>query len=111
MKTYLFICVTFFTLVLITSTAKAQLYPLGSLYYQNEYIGNPAMAGVEEGLKLNGIIRKQWTNIPGSPLYQSLTATYHHKERVGLGMNFYNESAGLLKRTRLTATYAYHLPL
>lgn len=91
--------------------AKAQLIPLGAGYIQNQYIINPAMAGVEKGFVVDIAARKQWAGMPGSPITQSLTAVYGSGKRVGLGFNLYNDKAGLIKNTRMMATYAYHLPL
>ncbi|MEJ5995583.1 PorP/SprF family type IX secretion system membrane protein [Pedobacter sp. Du54] len=90
--------------------AKAQLNPLGAQYYNNEYLINPAYAGKEEGLRINGAYRKLWSGLPGAPLTQNITADYGFN-RVGIGVNVNNESAGLLRQTRATASYAYHLPL
>ncbi|AOM81044.1 PorP/SprF family type IX secretion system membrane protein [Pedobacter steynii] len=98
-------------LVIITSNnSYAQLNPLTSQYYSNRYLINPAFAGTGDGLKLNAAYRKLWSNVPGSPLTQSITADYG-TGRVGLGLNVYNESAGLQRQTRVIGTYAYHLPL
>lgn len=98
-------------LVIFTgSNGYAQINPLGAQYFNNRYLINPAFAGATEGLKLNAAYRKQWTNVSGSPLTQSITADYGY-EKVGLGLNVYNESAGLLKQTRVTGSYAYHLQL
>lgn len=91
--------------------ANAQLNPMGSLYFQNQYIGNPAMAGMDHKLKMNLGYRTQWNNIPGSPTLQTITADYGFNNRVGVGLNIYNDKAGLFKRTRAVASYAYHLPL
>jgi len=91
--------------------AKAQLYPLGAIYFQNQYLANPAMAGIEEGIRMDMAYRKQWSTLPGAPQTQSLTADYGSEKKVGLGLNIYNDEAGLLKRSRVMATYAYHLPL
>lgn len=90
--------------------AHAQLNPLGAQYYNNEYLINPAYAGMEKGLKLNAAYRKLWSGLPGAPLTQNITAD-HGFGRVGLGINVNNESAGLLRQTRATGSYAYHLPL
>lgn len=98
-------------LVIFTgSNSHAQINPLGAQYFNNRYLMNPSLAGATEGLKLNAAYRKLWTNVPGSPLTQSITADYGF-EKVGLGLNAYNESAGLLKQTRITGSYAYHLQL
>ena len=90
--------------------ASAQLNPLGSQYYNNQYLINPAFAGMGQGLKLNAAYRKLWSGIPGAPLTQNITADYGFG-KVGLGLNVNNESAGLLRQTRAVASYAYHLPL
>jgi type IX secretion system PorP/SprF family membrane protein len=104
------------TLVLImisiisTTSVKAQLNPLSSQYYTNQYLINPAFAGAGEGLKLNGAYRKLWSNVLGSPLTQNLTADYR-VNKVGIGLTVNNESAGLQRQTRVVASYAYHLKL
>jgi type IX secretion system PorP/SprF family membrane protein len=95
----------------INKDAKAQLNPMGSVYFQNQYLANPAFAGSHHGLDLNMGYRKQWTSIPGSPSMQVLTADYAISEKAGIGLNVYNDKAGLFKRTRSVASYAYHLPL
>jgi type IX secretion system PorP/SprF family membrane protein len=89
---------------------SAQLNPMGALYFQNQFLGNPAMAGTD-GLNLNMGYRKQWNTIPGSPSTQTITADYGITSKAGLGLSFNNELSGLFKRTRAVGTYAYHLPL
>jgi type IX secretion system PorP/SprF family membrane protein len=93
------------------TNAMAQLSPMGAMYFQNQYLGNPALAGTEKGMDVSLGIRKQWSNIPGSPAMQAFTASYGLNEKVGLGLNVYNDKSGLFKRTRTVASYAYHLPL
>ncbi len=94
----------------IGNTAKAQLNPLAAQYYTNQYLINPAMAGADQGLRFNAAYRKLWSNVPGSPLTQNITADYGFN-KVGLGLNVYNESAGLQRQTRVVGTYAYHLKM
>ena len=94
-----------------TTGVKAQLNPLAGIYFSNEYLGNPAMAGREQGLILNMGYRQQWSTIPGAPKTQSFTADYGTGKKVGLGLNVNNDEAGLIKRTRVMGTYSYHLPL
>ena len=95
----------------ITGKASAQLNPMGAQYFQNQYLANPAMAGINDGLTLNGGLRQQWSMIPGTPVTGAFTADYRAAEKVGLGINMYNEKAGLIERTRVMGSYAYHLPL
>ncbi len=103
----------FLALLLVVFTGSnsyAQLNPLAAQYYSNRFLINPAYAGSTDGIRVNAAYRKLWSNVPGSPLTQSLTADYG-KGKVGVGLNVYNESAGLQRQTRVTGTYAYHLQL
>ncbi|WP_256009606.1 PorP/SprF family type IX secretion system membrane protein [Desertivirga xinjiangensis] len=90
---------------------SAQLHPLGAMYFQNQYLANPAMAGLEQGLRADLAYRKQWSSIPGAPETQSLTADYGSAKKSGVGISIYNDEAGLQKKTRVMGSYAYHLPL
>jgi len=92
------------------SSAFAQLNPLGMQYFNNQYLGNPAMAGLNEGLDVKLGLRQQWNRIDGAPTTQSVTAEYRLK-KAAFALNLYSDAAGLLKRTRVAGTYAYHLPL
>ena len=97
-------------LLAISPSLRAQLNPLGSQYFQNRYLANPAMAGIAEGARLNVGYRSQWNSIPGAPRNTSVTGDVR-MNKVGLGINFYKDQAGLLDRSKLVASYAYHLPL
>lgn len=92
-------------------TANAQLAPLGAMYYHNQYLNNPAFAGVGKGLEVDLGYRQQWSTIPGSPKVQLLTGSYAMTPKAGLGLNVYNDQTGLFKRTRVMGSYAYHLPV
>lgn len=101
----------FFLILLIAiADLRAQINPLAAQYYQNPYLSNPSMAGIKQGLYLNLGYRDQWGNMEGAPRNLSATAEYG-TERVGIGFNFYKDEAGLISRTKLQGTYAYHLPL
>ncbi|WP_143304746.1 PorP/SprF family type IX secretion system membrane protein [Chitinophaga vietnamensis] len=93
------------------SKSAAPLQPLTSQYFQNQYISNPAMAGIDTGLHVNVAYRRGWTDMPGAPITQSATADYYVGQRVGAGLNVFNDKAGLINRTKVAVTYAYHLPL
>ncbi|MEN0054288.1 MAG: type IX secretion system membrane protein PorP/SprF [Mucilaginibacter sp.] len=101
------------TLLLVCASlcSRAQLNPFQSIYFQNRYIVNPAMAGIDQGLNLNVGYRQQWSTFPGSPKTQLVTADYQATERVGLGLNVNDDQSGLIRETRIMGTYAYHLPL
>lgn len=102
------------TVLLVISSFKvsAQLAPMAAVYYQNPYLANPAFAGMSDKIVVNMGYRNQWRVIPGSPVSQSVTADYKlENKKIGVGLNLYNDKAGLIKRTRAMGTYAYHLPL
>jgi type IX secretion system PorP/SprF family membrane protein len=93
-----------------TTQVKAQLNPLGSQYFQNQYLFNPAMAGINQGLNINLAYSKQGIGVDGSQSIQSVSADYQ-ADKVGLGINVLNEYSGLFRTTKAVATYAYHLPV
>lgn len=98
-------------LLLICNKGFSQLNPMGSMYYQNEYLNNPSLAGMNNTVKLNAAFRAQWTDIKGAPQTQILTADYGASNKVGLGAIFYLEQSGIFQRKKAMITYAYHLPL
>jgi len=99
-------------LLALTATAtKAQLHPMGSVYFQNRYLINPAMAGHEKGWFSNLAFRRQWSSMPGSPTTQGLNLEYGSGKKSGAGLSFFADEAGLQKKTTARATYAYHLPI
>lgn len=97
-------------LSLLSKESYGQLNPLASQYFINPYLGNPAYAGIDSGLNLALAYRRLWSDIPGTPEVQNLTATYG-KKRAGLGLNINFDRAGLQRQTRVVASYAYHLPV
>jgi len=88
----------------------AQLNPMGSMYFQNPYLMNPANAGLDGGWNMAAAYKAQWTSIEGAPSIQAITGDYGDMDKhIGVGINFYNERAGVINRTNLKATFAYHL--
>jgi type IX secretion system PorP/SprF family membrane protein len=96
--------------MLSVSTVKAQLNPFGSQYFQNQYLFNPAMAGINSGLNVNLAYSKQGVSVDGAQNMQAISLDYQAK-KVGLGLSVYNENSGLFRTTRAVATYAYHIDL
>lgn len=90
--------------------ANAQIKPLAAAFYQNQYLINPAMAGLEGATSFDLSYRKQLNSVPGALTEQALTGTYAF-DKAAIGLNVSNEKAGLLRRTRVLGSYAYHLKL
>jgi type IX secretion system PorP/SprF family membrane protein len=101
------------TVLMLGSTlySKAQLNPFQAMYFQNKYIYNPAMAGMDKALDINVGYRKQWSNFPGTPRTKYLTADFQPTDKVGLGLNVTDDQMGLIQSTRAMGSYAYHLQL
>lgn len=93
------------------SNAQALLDPPASQYFQNQYLANPAMAGLDSTWRLNAAYRKPWTGIEGAPVTQYASVDGAFGRREGLGLNVFHDKAGLLSRTRAALSYAYSIPL
>jgi type IX secretion system PorP/SprF family membrane protein len=99
--------------LLLSHPGSAQsLQPFGAAYFQDQYLLNPAMAGTEAGTwDLYAGYRRQWLSVPDGPANQFATGAYGLNSHVGLGLNLYNDQAGLMRTTRVMGTYAYHVQL
>lgn len=91
--------------------AVSNFEPPASQYFFNQYLANPAMAGLDSGIHINASYRRPWNAIPGAPITETFTVDANLKNRVGAGLNIFNDKSGLLHRTKVGLTYAYHLPL
>lgn len=95
----------------IAMNASAQLSPMGNMYFYNQYLGNPAMAGVADKVNLNLLFRKQFNEMPNAPIYQMFTGEYAYADRSAVGLNIDLSKSGLINYTRIMGSYAYHLPI
>ena len=98
-------------LATVCTSTSAQVNPQASIYFQNQYLANPAMAGLNKGLNLNLGYKNEWNASDGAPVNQSLTAESRVFKKLGLGIALLNDAAGLLKCNKLTTSLAYHIPL
>ena len=104
--------VTTLALMSVFKVSKAQYTGIGSVHYQNQYLLNPAMAGQEAGILANLLYSKQLIDLPGAPTTKIITLTYKNADKkVGLGLNLMSDKIGIINRTRIMGTYAYHLPI
>jgi type IX secretion system PorP/SprF family membrane protein len=110
-RTTIYTIVTALLMLTTVMQSKAQLNHFQTIYFQNPYLYNPAMAGIDPELKINTNYRQQGGGIPGAPKTTSLTADYQPTSRVGIGLNLSDEQAGLIRQTRIMGSYAYHLPV
>ncbi len=98
-------------LISLTGSAMAQLTPLKSIYYQNQFLINPAMAGSEDKLAVYAEYSDQWNRIPGSPKMFAVSASTPVNSNTAVGVNVISDKAGLLQKTQAMASFAYKLKL
>lgn len=102
----------FILLLISVPAALAQVTTAGTVYFQNAYQVNPAMAGkTADLLTLAGGYRRQLTGVNQSGEIYYATADYGLSQQMGVGLNFYGAKTGLISTTRVMASYAYHLAL
>jgi len=107
-----------FALVLILVTglaASGQQRPQYALYFQNNFVLNPAIAGIEDFTDVKLSYRKQWVGINGAPTTSYLSvqgplgdATKSH---IGIGGLLVDDNTGPDSRISLDGSFAYHLAL
>ena len=127
----LFILVLFF---IVPAALKAQQVPIYSQYMMNKYLINPAYAGSQGYTSYNLTARQDMLGFDNAnaPMTQALCAetrilqsSYLAKARliksrnrskrpsgrVGLGGYLFNDRNGMINRTGLQGTYAYHIQI
>ncbi len=112
-------------ILLITGAlhVQAQQRPQYSQYMLNNFILNPAITGIENYADIRISNRRQWVGLDGAPVTYYLTAhtplnkgagsTQYHRALAhhGIGATFHTDKTGPLRRTGVSFSYAYHLPL
>lgn len=100
-------------LLLVLSLAKGQQQTLYTNYLMNQYIYNPAYAGVEDGTQFNLGYRNQWLGFDGGPKSYILSGygKLKKKPNMAVGGILMTEKLGLLQRTSFYGTYSYHLKI
>jgi type IX secretion system PorP/SprF family membrane protein len=109
---------------------KAQQLPLYSQYIMNGFLLNPAVAGSDGYTTFNLTAREQWVGFENAPRTHAfsiqtriLKESYiikstpvrkkvfkpSTKGRVGIGGYIFNDKNGLVNRTGIQLTYAYHI--
>jgi type IX secretion system PorP/SprF family membrane protein len=93
-------------------SANAQQLPQYSLWLLNPYAYNPAAAGLENTLVLNGVYRQQWIDLNGAPVSQHVNAHLPiYMLRSGAGLKVDNDVIGAHQTTQVMASYNYQLEI
>lgn len=120
--------------VIVPAALKAQQVPIYSQYMMNKYLINPAYAGSQGYTSYNLTSRQDMLGFDNAnaPMTQAISAetrilqssfltkarlikNRNRKKRpsgrVGLGGYLFNDRNGMINRTGLQGTYAYHIPI
>jgi type IX secretion system PorP/SprF family membrane protein len=97
--------------VVISGMVSAQQISLNSQYLFNDMIVNPGATGALDYVPVHFNFRKQWTNFPGAPVTQFVSAHSSVGKRMGFGGALYNDVTGPSRRTGIMINTAYHLQL
>jgi len=104
----------FILCIVLTATAalNAQQLPQFSQYMYNDFVLNPALAGVHDHYQIRTNHRFQWVGMTDPPLTNSI-AFYgpHANLDMGYGGYIYNDVTGPTSRTGITGSYAYNISL
>ena len=89
--------------------AIAQLDPLYAQYHFNQYMINPAYAGVYKSTTLAVNSRAQWFGLEGSPVTNTLTATTSIGNSGGFGVRVMNDRIGIRNSNEFIASGSYYI--
>ena len=106
--TYILLLVLF----ICSGILRAQQLPHYTQYMFNDFVINPAIAGVQNFYQIRTNHRFQWVGLTDPPLTNSI-AFYgpHAKYNMGYGGYIYNDVTGPTSRTGFTGAYAYNITL
>ncbi len=96
------------TLWVGSSRVQAQQDKMFSQYMFNMMALNPAYAGSRDVLSMTALYRAQWIGLEGAPQTATFTADMPlNRERVGVGIQLYNDRVGKQTETGAYASYAF----
>ncbi|GAB3704705.1 type IX secretion system membrane protein PorP/SprF [Spirosoma flavus] len=89
---------------------RAQQDKMFSQYMFNMLAINPAYAGSREVLSMAALYRNQWTGVQGAPQTATFTMDMPlNQERIGVGLQFYGDKAGVIQEAGAFASYAFRI--
>lgn len=98
------------TILVGGSKIQAQQEKMFSQYMFNMMSVNPAYAGSRDVLSATALYRNQWGGIQGAPKTTTFTIDMPvNKERVGLGLQLFNDQLGLENYTGGFITYSFRI--
>ncbi|SFN02998.1 type IX secretion system membrane protein, PorP/SprF family [Chitinophaga sp. YR627] len=97
-------------LILGLADVRAQQDAMYSQYMFNMMGVNPAYAGSRGVLSATALYRRQWVGIDGAPETSTFAFDMATRDnKVGLGIQAFNDKIGIMRTTGFYATYAYRI--
>lgn len=98
--------------ILVAVGLRAQQLPQYSQYILNDYVINPATAGVDDYYEAKTNFRSQWVGINEAPrtYILSVNGPLEH-EKMGIGGYLFVDRTGPTQRTGFDLSYSYHVKL
>ena len=97
--------------IFFAGALKAQQLPQITQYMNNNYVINPAVAGMYDYYQVNTTIRNQWVGMNEGPRTSVISVYGKHSNNVGLGGMVYNDITGPTSRVGGSVSYTYALQL
>lgn len=102
----------FFILAVLSGTlANAQQLPEFSMYLQNDFLLNPAIAGTKDYIPVSVSHRSQWVNFNNSPNTQIASVHGAVNEKAGLGLSLIKHETGPTGMMSAQLSYSYRIRL
>jgi type IX secretion system PorP/SprF family membrane protein len=96
---------------LCCQSTNAQQLPQHTQYMYNTLSLNPAYTGTNNSFQGSIQFRSQWLGIEGAPQTQVLNLSGNVSEKVGLGLNIFNDRIGPSNQLDLKTTFSYSINL
>ncbi|MBN1132522.1 MAG: type IX secretion system membrane protein PorP/SprF [Bacteroidales bacterium] len=100
------------TVILCFTELSAQQLPQYTQYMFNDFVVNPAIAGIHDYYQIRTNHRFQWVGLVDPPMTNSI-AFYgpHARHNMGYGGYIYSDVTGPTSRTGITGSYGYNIEL
>lgn len=106
------------SLLVFTTSVKAQQTPQFSQFVFNQFAHHPAVAGSKPCIDMRIGYRTQWVGFEGRPITmfanghgQIPNKQKHLKTKHGVGAHVESDGTGPLSRTKVYLAYSYHFPI
>ena len=98
--------------MMLSWTVSAQQIPISTIFVENPFAFNPAVAGTSNGFKVRMYNRMQWVGFGDGPVTTQLSYFGPHQVRnIGYGGNLNYDKAGPVSVLKLNGAFAYNFAI